>query len=74
MRGVEAMSYCEPNFKTKKALKEAVKAGQEVTLFNPGLGEPKENGTNYVEGPQYPAPHSWYATVETVNGVVVKVK
>jgi hypothetical protein len=66
--------YADPNFKTKKALKEAVRAGQEVTVFAPGLGTPKENGTEYLEGPHYPAPHSWYCVVEVRNGVVVKVK
>uniref|UniRef100_A0A6H2A113 Uncharacterized protein n=1 Tax=viral metagenome TaxID=1070528 RepID=A0A6H2A113_9ZZZZ len=66
--------YTATNFKTKKALKEAVKAGQEVRLFAPGLGSPKQNGTEFVEGPHYPQPHSWYAEVEVVDGVVVKVK
>ena len=66
--------YTVTNFKTKKALKEAVKAGQEVRLFAPGLGSPKQNGTEFVEGPHYPQPHSWYAEVEVVDGVVVKVK
>mgnify|MGYP001589179950 CR=1 FL=1 len=66
--------YVDPNFKTKKALKEAVAAGQQVRLFAPGLGEPKENGTNYVEGPHFPAAHSWYAEVQCKDGVVVKVK
>lgn len=66
--------YTATNFKTKKALKEAVKAGQEVRLFAPGLGSPKQNGTEFVEGPHCPQPHSWYAEVEVVDGVVVKVK
>jgi len=28
--------YVEPNFKTKKALKEAVARGEHVTVFDPG--------------------------------------
>jgi hypothetical protein len=66
--------YTATNFKTKKAFKEAVAAGQQVRLFGPGLGTPKDNGIEYVEGPHYPQPHSWYAEVTVKNGVVVKVK
>jgi hypothetical protein len=66
--------YVDPNFPTKKAFKEAVAAGQEVTVYAPGLGEPKVNGTEYVEGPHYPKPHTWYAQVEMKDGQVVKVK
>ncbi len=66
--------YTSKNFKSKKALKDAVKAGEKVTLFAPGLGAPKENGTEYVEGPHYPEPHKWYAQVTVKDGVVVAVK
>lgn len=66
--------YTTQNFKTKKALKDAVAAGAEVRLFAPGLGAPKQNGTEFVEGPHYPEPHRWYAQVEMKDGVVVKVK
>ena len=66
--------YVSPNFKTKKALKEAVAAGKTVTVFSPGLVPPNMNGTESVEGPHHPEPHMWYADVETHNGVVVKVK
>lgn len=66
--------YTCRNFKTKTAFKDAVKKGERITLFAPGLGAPKMNGIEYVEGPHYPAPHSWYAAVVMVNGVVTKVK
>lgn len=66
--------YTEKNFKTKKALKEAVAAGEAVRLFAPGLGRPVENGREAVEGPHYPAPHTWYAEVTMTNGLVTKVK
>lgn len=66
--------YTTQNFKTKKALKEAVAAGKRITIFAPGLGTPKENGTEYIEGPHYPQPHRWYAEVEMKNGAVIKVK
>lgn len=65
--------YVRPNFKTKKALREAVKAGERVTVFEPGEFPAVVNGCGSVEGPHYPAPHTWYARVEIRDGAVVKV-
>ncbi len=65
--------YCTTNFPSKKSLREAVKSGQEVTVFNPGFGVAPENGRSAVEGPHYPEAHKWYATIELVEGLVVKV-
>lgn len=68
--------YVQPNFKSKKLLQEAVKAGRRVTVFQPGpfAGVEPTNGTCCVEGPHYPEPHRWYAQVTVENGQVVKVK
>jgi len=66
--------YTSTNFKNKKAFKDSVAAGNKVTLFSPGLGAPKANGKEYVSGPHYPAPHTWYAEVTMVDGIVTKVK
>jgi hypothetical protein len=66
--------YTRKNYRTKKALKEAVAAGERVTLFAPGFGQPKENGTEYVEGPHFPEAHRFYAQVTVVDGVVTNVK
>ena len=66
--------YTDRNFKTKKEFKMAVAAGGAIRLYAPGLGQPVESGREFVEGPHYPAPHTWYAQVEMRNGVVVKVK
>lgn len=66
--------YASQNFKSKKAFKEAVAAGEVVTVFNPGpFVGPPENGTVSVEGPHYPEPHKWYARVTLAGGRVVKV-
>ena len=66
--------YVEPNYKSKKALKDAVKAGSLVTVFQPGLGTvPEGDAQVSVEGPHYPAPHSWYAVVNVKAGRVMKV-
>lgn len=66
--------YTVKNFPSKKALKEAVANGEKVRLYAPGLGTPKENGVDFVEGPHYPKPHKWYAQVTMKDGIVVKVK
>lgn len=66
--------YTSKNFKSKKALKEAVAAGEKVTIFAPGLGAPNDNGTEYLSGPHFPAPHTWYAQVTMKDGVIIKVK
>lgn len=70
------MAYTVQNFKTKKALKEAVAEGQTVEVFQPGpFGPDVRDGDNVaLEGPHYPQPHSWYASAVVRNGVVVKVK
>jgi hypothetical protein len=73
-------TYAYPNFKSKKALKEAIAAGQEVIFEGQGM-DPSWNkdyskftGTECVCGPHYPEPHKWYSEVTFVNGKVTKVK
>ncbi len=67
------MAYVSPNFKTKKALRLALSAGQQVDVYSPGPFECKSDGVEYIEGPHYPAPHTWYAQVQVAGGRVVKV-
>lgn len=68
--------YTTENFKTKKALKEAVAAGKFITVYQPGPfgGNEPRDGWVAVEGPHYPEPHRWYAQVLLRMGAVVKVK
>jgi hypothetical protein len=68
------MTYVSPNFKTKKELVEAVKAGRPIDVFEPGLGTVPLDGKVYLEGPHYPKPHKWYATGIMAAGKLVKVK
>lgn len=65
--------YVRPNFKSKKALKEAVAKGEPVTVFAPGLGSIPENGRVDLAGPHYPEPHKWYCTGIMKDGKLVKV-
>ena len=65
--------YATQNFKTKKALKEAVKSGP-VPCFQPGpFGRDCADGTDCCEGPHYPEPHRWYARDEIKNNPIIKV-
>lgn len=70
--------HVTPNFKTKKALKEAVKDANEHAAadfpyaFQPGGFFPSQtDGQATIEGPHdY---HKWYARVELKDGDIVKV-
>ena len=68
------MAYTTVNFKSKAALKRAIAEGQEIGAFPPGIGTVPDNGTVTLEGPHYPAPHTWYATATLRDGVIVSVK
>ena len=72
----EESVYCETNYKTKKAIKEAIaKDGNAGGVYNPGLGGlPPRDGTVTLEGPHYPEPHTWYAQATLKAGVIVAVK
>ena len=68
--------YTTRNFKTKKALRTALAAGEHITYFQPGPfgGNEPRDGIIYLEGPHYPEAHRWYARAEVRDGVVIKVK
>jgi len=80
--------YTHKNFKTKKALKEAVAAyhAQDaadriagylaVTYYQPGPfgGNEEQNGEIFLEGPHYPEAHKWYAQALVKDGYIVRVK
>jgi hypothetical protein len=67
--------YTTINFQTKKELKEAVKSGRRVGVFQlgPWGGGPIQQGGVSIEGPHYPQPHRWYARVLVENGVITKI-
>jgi hypothetical protein len=67
--------YTERNFKTKKALKEAVANGEQVGVYSVSPFEQGPfNGRVYLEGPHYPEPHKWYAQAEVKDSIIVSVK
>ena len=69
------MSYTVTDFRTKKALKEAVASDIAVVVYQPGpFGPTVPDGVTCLEGPHYPKPHTWYATATIKNNIVVSVK
>jgi len=66
--------YAVTNFKSKKALREAV-AAHPVACYQPGpFGSEVPDGWDTCEGPHYPKPHRWYARVRIEDGMIVEVK
>lgn len=68
------MAYVRPNCKSKAEIKRRLKAGETITVFQPGLGTVPRDGTIDIEGPHYPQPHKWWGTATIVDGKVTKVR
>ena len=66
--------YCDKNYQSKKDLKVDLAAGKQITVFQPGgFFESKTDGRVTIEGPHYPKPHRWYASVLIKDGAIVKI-
>lgn len=65
--------YVVGNPKSKAELKRRVAAGERLEIFSPGMFPPKKTGEEYIEGPHYPAPHTWYAKVKVEDGIITKI-
>ena len=64
--------YTVIDFKTKKALKEAIAAGQNVEVYQPGgIFDGVSEGSVALEGPHYPKPHTWYASCKVHNRFII---
>ena len=69
------MTYTVKNFKSGAELKRALKAGEVVTVYQPGpFGPDVSDGRVALEGPHYPEPHKWYLSGMVENGVLKSVK
>jgi len=66
--------YTQIDFKSAAALKRALNAGEKIRCYSPGVFPCPTNGTISLEGPHYPKPHTWYATGEMKDGLLVSVK
>ena len=66
------MAYTVENYRSKKAVKEALTRGEVVRVFQPGPFGPRvADGPAALEGPHYPEPHRWYASVRVASGTIV---
>lgn len=65
--------YVSPNFRSKKAMRAALDAGQRIEVYSPGPFPCPDMGEVTVEGPHFPEPHRWYARVFVRGGLVTKV-
>lgn len=66
------MAYTITNFKTKKALIEAVERGN-VRVYQPGpFDQDVKDGRVVIEGPHFPEAHRWYASVEVKDNTIPK--
>lgn len=69
------MAYTVTNFKSKAALIRALKAGEPIRVFQPGpFGPSVSDGKVALEGPHYPAAHTWYAQGTVSGGLLISVK
>ena len=70
------MAYTVTNFKKKIDLKRAIESGARISVFQPGpFGPNVPDGRCVLEGPHYPAAHTWYASCMVKDGYIVgKVK
>jgi len=68
------MAYTVKNYRTGKAVRDALKAGDVIRVYQPGpFSNGALNGTIYLEGPHYPEPHRWYLSGTAKDGVLVKI-
>ena len=67
--------YVNPDYKSKKEFLQAIKDGkQHMPYIHGGMFDPPRNGSGCVEGPHYPKPHKWYASVIIKEGVIISAK
>ena len=64
--------YVAAKFKTKKSLKDAIKAGEEVYAISNSMHP--ESGTGRATLSMPVDYHKWYAQIEIENFKIVKVK
>ena len=69
------MAYIYPNYKTKKAMVEAVKAGDKYMIRRNYVHDESQviTGEVFLEGPHHPQPHKWYAKVFVKDGKIVEI-
>lgn len=68
------MAYTRCNYRHKKDLLAAMRRGETVLVYQPGpFGPDVPDGRVTLEGPHYPAPHTWYARGVVKNGRLMRL-
>ena len=69
-------TYLDRSYKTKKALKEAIAAGKEVTVYgmNPFGSTAVPDGEGHTLVGPGPYDRKWYAQITVKDGAITKVK
>lgn len=68
------MAYTVRNYKTKKQLKADLLAGEVVYVYQPGpFGDKVPDGETTLEGPHYPAMHTWYSRAVVKDDRIVRL-
>jgi hypothetical protein len=65
------MAYTNKNYKSGAELKRDWLKGVDVGVYQPGGLFPLQPGIIGLEGPHYPAPHSWYASGYHEDGMLI---
>lgn len=68
--------YTTTNYKTKAELKRALANGDSITVWqrNDLFSANTKDGSAVIEGPHYPAAHTWGAQVTLKDGLVTSIK
>lgn len=67
------MAYTNKNYKSGAELKRAWLAGETILIHQPGGMFPLKPGDVTLEGPHYPAPHTWYAGCYHEEGEILRL-
>jgi len=68
------MAYTVTNYKTAKAVKDAVKNGERVEVYQPNaMFGPLKDGETSIEGPHFPAGHAWWLRVVVRDGAIERI-
>ncbi len=66
--------YTNTNYPSGKAVKEAVKNGEKVGVYQHNdIFSAAGSGEVSLEGPHFPKPHKWYLRAEIKDFVIVRI-
>jgi hypothetical protein len=67
--------YTIKNYKSRKEMVTDFKSGKQIKVYQPGgIFKGKTDGRISIEGPHYPQPHKWYASVTIKDSIIIGIK